>query len=359
MLRSYIIVFVIIIAFGVWMFPAFKTGANIKATNKQSVTAKQQEKYMSVDVIKVMAEDIEETISINGQTVASKIVDIKARTQGKIVKIYKSKGNNVSKGDIIAKIDIADRNSKLTQAKSILTQRQSEYEVAKGLKDKGFSSKVKLTAAKAALETAKANLDSIKLDISYTNIKAPFDGILENSNIEVGSYVKKGDMVAKIIDINPIDVSIFIPEKDIDKITSKNSAIVELSNGLKFKAMVNYISKFANERTRTFRVDVRIENTKNKIPSGMTAKVIFDIANQKAHRLPLSSLTLSDSGIVGVKIAKNIDDKGRGAAKFIPVKIVKETGDYIWVQGLNDGDLVVITGQDFIADSSKIMINFN
>jgi len=357
--KSYLIALAVLVGTLLWMLPAL-TGKNHKDADETTVAGKNAEagahvSAMRVDVMTVHTAKLAAHVVVNGQTQASRIVDLRARTDGKIAKLYFDRGSRVKEGDIIAEMDVEDRAALLERARALLQQRKREHEVAAGLKKQGLGSQVTLETARANLEVAKADLKRAELELAYIKIKAPFDGVLETRMIEQGAYVRKGDSVANFVDLDPVDITTYVPEGHISRIALGGKADVDLPSGKRVVGDIFFISSTANTETRTFRVDVRIANPEHEIAGGMTAKVSFVLPEEDAFELPLSALALDDGGIVGVKTVHGEDETSHVVAAFVPVRILEEGVQTIWVNGLKDGDRVITLGHEFVTDGQEVV----
>lgn len=87
----------------------------------------------------------------------------------------------------------------------------------------------------------------------------------------------------------------------------------------------------------------------------MTAKVSFVLSAEDAFELPLSALALNDGGIVGVKTVRTAENGARAIAAFVPVQILEEGPQSIWVDGLQDGDRVITLGHEFVTDGQEVV----
>lgn len=188
--KSYLIAFAVLVAAILWMLPAL-TGKNHKEADETTVAGKNAAagtnvQAMRVDVLTVHAKKLAAHVVVNGQTQASRVVDLRARTDGKIAKLYFDRGARVQEGDVIAAMEVEDRQALLERARALLQQRKREHEVAAGLKKQGLGSQVTLETARANLEVAKADVKRAELELAYIKIKAPFDGVLETRMIEQG-----------------------------------------------------------------------------------------------------------------------------------------------------------------------------
>ena len=301
-------------------------------------------KVAEVRVRDIAAQSYANDIVVTGRTNASRTVQIKAKTKGQIQVLLKEKGVRVEEHEVIARIELSDREAKVIEAKQRFAQRQIEYDAAKSLEDKGFNSKVTLTRSLADLETARAVLTKVVIDQENTKIKAPFKGLIYDQMIEVGDYVSVGDTMFTVVDMDPIELVVFVSERNISSIRLGHNASAEFYNGDTVTGKVSYIAPVAYQATRTFRVEISTPNPGYSIKDGLTAKVRISVEEKKAHKISPSVLSLNDVGQIGVKI---LDSQNK--VQFVPITILSDTSDYMWILGLPDKVKLITVGQDFVS----------
>jgi multidrug efflux system membrane fusion protein len=306
-------------------------------------------KVAEVRVRNISAQSYANDIVVTGRTNASRTVEIRAKTKGQILVILKEKGARVEEHEVIARIELSDREAKVIEAKQRFAQRQIEYDAATSLEGEGFNSKVTLTRSLADLETARAVLTKAVIEQENTKIKAPFKGLIYDQVIEVGDYVSVGDPMFTIVDMDPIELVVFVSERNISSIRLGQEASAEFYNGDTITGNVNYIAPVAHQATRTFRVEISTSNPDYSIKDGLTAKVRISVDEKKAHKISPSVLSLNDVGQIGVKIV-NAQNK----VQFVPVTILSDTSDYMWVLGLPDNVRLITVGQDFVSHGQTV-----
>ena len=288
-------------------------------------------------------------IVLRGRTESARKIDIRAETEGKINQIFISKGSEVKKNQVLFKINMKDRNSKLREAVSLVEQRKLEYDVATKLKSKGHRSATKVASAAAKLESAISRQKSIDLDIKNTQIKAPFAGIIESKFVELGEVVNRNMVVAHLIDKDPFLVIGQISESDISKIEIGDKAQAKLIDGKVIYGFIRYISLTAEPKTKTFRVEIEVPNKNNLLRAGLTAEIFIEVSEQQAHFLSPAVLTLSDSGLLGVRVVNNLN-----IVKFMKIDIVEDTQEGVWVTGLPNEVNIITVGQEFVNDEQIV-----
>ncbi len=323
-----------------------RSGDNVK---ESVVGTAPTTKVAEVRVRDIAVQSYANDIVVTGRTNASRTVEIKAKTKGQIQVILKEKGARVEEKEVIAKIELSDREAKVIEAKQRFAQRQIEYDAAKSLEDKGFNSKVTLTRSLADLETARAELTKAVIAQENTKIKVPFKGLIYDQVIEVGDYVSVGDTMFTIVDMDPIELVVFVSERNISSIQLGHEASAVFYNGDTIIGKVSYIAPVADPATRTFRVEISTPNPDYSIKDGLAVKVRIAVEEKKAHKISPSVLSLNDVGQIGVKI---VDAQNK--VQFVPITILSDTPDYMWILGLPDNVRLITVGQDFVSHGQTV-----
>jgi membrane fusion protein, multidrug efflux system len=288
-------------------------------------------------------------VTLFGRTEAINQADIAAETSGRIIRKSVEKGQFVKKGDVILNIDIDDRRAKLEEAEAEVDYQEIAYNASKKLSTKQFQSRVKLAESLANLEKAKASLLMIKIEINRTVIRAPISGYINELELSVGDYLKSGDVVASIVDLNPLRIVGQVSERDVSKIQQDEVAHARLPDGQEVAGTVRYVSRTGSETTRTFRVDIWIDNPDGAISEGLTAEIRLPTEQQIAHLVSPAVLTLNEDGIVGVK---SVDDDG--VVQFHAVTIVSDTTEGVWLGGLPVELTLITVGQEFVRPGQPV-----
>ncbi len=295
------------------------------------------------------ARNREVVLSLFGRTEANRQVDLKAETEGRIVDLPVEKGTRVTAGTLLARLSMDDRQARLAEAQALLQQRQIEYQAAEELAEKSFRSKTKLAETRAALQSARAAVAAARLDIAQTSIEAPFDGVLDARPAELGAYVAIGDPVVTLVDPDPLLVVGEVGERDVRHLSVGDVATARLVSGEEVTGVIRYISVVAEAPTRTFQTELEVANPDHRLAVGITASLRLSLHTEQAHLLSPSALTLADDGRVGVRA---LDDDDR--VIFLPVRIVDDTPDGMWVADLPERVRLIILGQEFVKAGQKV-----
>ncbi len=353
MKKSYLIAATVAIAATAWIASG-QYKEEVDATVNDMTTAAGTPADVSEALPKVrtrhsVAQEHTSTVLLFGRTEGVRSVQVRVETAGRIIAVPAKKGQAVKKGDVIARIDMADRQARLKEAEALVKRYAIAFEAAQKLSKKQFRSKVQLAEAVSNLETAKAGLRSIRVDINRTTIRAPFDGFLDDVPIEVGDYVAIGNVSASIVDLDPILVVGDATERVARNLKLGDKAIVRPVGGEPQEGVISYLSKVGSTTTRTFRVEISLANPGGLVSEGLTAELKLEMGKVKAHFLTPAVLTLSDSGELGVKIV-DADD----VVRFHGVQLVDDTPEGMWLTGLPDEAELIVVGQEFVRSGQKV-----
>lgn len=303
---------------------------------------------ISVVAERSVAQAVDNGIVLTGRTEAARLVDVRAETSGLVVSEPLRRGNFVQQGQILCELDPGTRGVELAEAEARLEEARANDNAASNLVQKGFTSETAAISRKAQLESAQAAVQRAQKELDRLNIKAPFAGLLESDTAELGALLQPGSACARVIDLDPIKLVGFVPERDISRLSLGAKAGGRLVSGQIVEGIVTFVSRSADELTRTFRVEVTVDNADLSISDGTTVEIGIALSGSKAHFLPQSALTLDDGGRLGIRAAED------GVARFKPVDIVRDTSEGVWVEGLPEEVDVIVVGQEYVVDGRAI-----
>ena len=330
-----------------WMLTGLLKPTNLNAT--EAPVQKKTSEMFSVQVEQYDAKTIIPELIIHGQTAPNRSVEIKAEIAGKVLKINAREGDYVKKDQIIIEIDPRDKKEQLDQAKALLKQRKVEHRANQSLIGQGLQNKTRLAESEALLASANAQVTALTIDLNASKIKAPFSGILENRHVEVGSYLRVADPVISLLDYNPFIVKAYAAEKDLMLIQTGSKAKAKLINGSVLDGTIRFVSSTANDASRTFAVELEIQNLSERQANGVTADISIPLQPTNGIFISPALLTLNEKGLLG---AKYVGEDNR--VIFSPVQLIKAEATGVWISGLpNPVDLIVV-GQSFVSTGEKV-----
>ena len=141
-------------------------------------------------------------------------------------------------------------------------------------------------------------------------------------------------------------------EQQVAGITVAADAGARLLSGREVKGQVTFVSRRADSITKTFRVEVTVPNDDDSLRDGSTADIFIALSGEKGHLLPQSALTLNGDGIMGIRAVED------GKAKFIPIKVIRDSTKGIWVSGLPAETDIIVVGQEYVTDGRKVAVTY-
>lgn len=290
-------------------------------------------------------------IRISGQTQADKRAVLATRAAGVIAQLPVQKGDMVRAGDVVLTLDAEEKFAAVEMAKAVLSQRQAEWEAADRLQKAGNLPKLQLDNAYSGLVSAKSALHAAEAVLDRIQVRAPFDGLIDKVDVELGSSVGERTEVATLIALDPVVARGEVGERDLRYLKVGDKADVRLVNGETVEGTVRYISRDASSMTRTFPVEIAVPNPDHKIPAGMTAEITLLADKTDSVVLPRSVVTLSVEGDLGIRAVDQND-----TVVFFPIDLVDDTPKGLVLAGIPADARVIVAGQDLVSEGDKVKV---
>ena len=303
-----------------------------------------EEQPMAVRVREVTASVRQNALSIRGRAEAGTRVEVRTEAPGQVTEVSVAKGDRVRAGDELCRIDEGARQEQLSQAEAQLRQAEFDYDSNVTLAERGVVAEARVRTAKAALDAARAGVAQAKLEMQRVAVKAPIDGVIEDPLAELGDVLSVGATCATIVQTDPMLAIGQVSERDIALLDNGVAASVTPIGGAPREGRVTYIAPTAESSTRTFRVEVSVPNADGMLRDGMTSTISIPLPETQAHALSASTLTLNDNGVIGVRTVDEND-----TVVFMPVKILADSREGVWVTGLPETVEVITVGQEYVA----------
>ena len=356
MRRSHLIALLIAVATVVWLATGYFGGADavadhptIEEANAQNGREAEDGEPTAVRTRVIRAESLPERVKIRGHTENKRTVEVRAETVGRVVERPVERGSLVDTGDLLCRLDPADRQARVKQAEAAVNQARIEHEGSLRLKDGGFQSETAIAQAKSRLAAAEAQLEAATLDLRRTSIRAPFEGVVEQTLVEVGDYAQLATPCARIVDLDPMLLVGQVSEREVTRLSIGETATGLLTSGEIVSGPISFIGHQADAATRTYRVEVTVANPDHHVLSGTTADIEIVVGEVDAHQISPAVLVLDDEGLLGVRL---VDTDGR--ARFHRVVIVADGSDGVWVTGLPRVATLITVGHQLVVEGQRV-----
>lgn len=290
-------------------------------------------------------------LTLSGRTEADRKVAITARTGGTLIELRVKRGQHVEKDEVVAVLSDDARKAQVAQAEALVEQRKAELEAKRKLIESGALPKLDLVNLESQFKAAEASLSAARSELERSIVRAPWAGVITDVPAEVGgaAFSMAGKEIASLVALDPMLAVVEVSERKLAGVKVGETAQVKLISGEAVTGRVRYVAKTASATTRTYRVEVEMDNPKGAIPDGITAEVAVSLQPVPASQVPRSALTIASSGDIGVRV---VDAEQK--VQFVPVKIVEDMQDTMWLSGIADGARVIVRGQDFVREGQKV-----
>jgi membrane fusion protein, multidrug efflux system len=311
-----------------------------------------EEQPITVSGTVVRLQTFDNNLALSGSIEANEQVEIRSEVSGIVKTIYFQEGSNVSKGQVLLKVDDIELKAQLAQAKTKESLASENERRAKLLLQKEAISQEEYDIARADYQSAKAQSQLILAQIEKTTVRAPFSGKIGLRSISPGTYVTPALLVAKLVNSGQLKITFSIPEKYASQV-NKNGTITFKVTGSDqtYKAKIYAIEPEVEIATRTLKVRALADNKNGKLLPGTFADV----------QLPLDiikdAVVIPTEAIIPVQDGKKVFIANKGIAKEVMVETATRTDASILVlSGLKAGDTVLTSGVMSLKDEAPIVV---
>lgn len=281
--------------------------------------------------------------------------DVIAKVEGEVREVLVEEGDEVEKGQILARLDGDRLRLELNESQARLRKLQSDFQRNQDLQEKGLISEGDFEKLRYDLEALQASHNLASLELNYTRIRAPINGVISERYIKLGNTIRVGDQIFRVTSFDPLVAYLHIPERAYRQLAAGQPVSIDIDAlaGEPFLANVTRVSPIVDPDTGTFKITIEISDTERRIKPGMFGRmsIVYD-QHENALQIPRSAI-VEEAGATSVFVVEeNIAVRkpvqtGFGGNGMIEI-----------VDGLDDGDHVVTMGQVGLkADASVTVIN--
>lgn len=319
-------------------------------TNTLPAKTQQESPLQKVQVTTILADEVHNEVTLYGRTEPDRTALLRAEVNGQVTDIFAAEGQAVKAGDPLIKLDENDLPQRIASAQALLKQRLIEQEGARQLGKQGYQSRVTQAQADAAVAAAQADLTALTLALENTLIVAPFDGVVERHYMEVGDYLREGDNVASVVDLDPLVIRADVTENDVQALRIGQAANGRVTSGKQLHGQIRYIASVSSEGTNTFKVEVAVPNPDVSLLAGMSTELVIPLESAWAMHVTPALMALSEAGELGVKVVD------KDIVHFVPVDMVKSDSQGVWLTGLGQQADIITLGQGFVKEGDKVEV---
>jgi membrane fusion protein (multidrug efflux system) len=279
--------------------------------------------------------------------------DVIAKVAGEVRELLVEEGDEVSKGQVLARLDGERLRLELNESEAKLRKLKRDYERNVDLQAKGLISDGDFEKIKYEMEALEAAFNLASLELDYTQIRAPIGGVIAERFVKLGNTISGGEPLFKVTSLDPLVAYLHVPEREYRHIDPGQPVGIDIDAlpGEPIAAAVSRVSPVVDPQTGTFKITVEIVDLERRIKPGMFGRigVIYDV-HEDALQIPRSAI-IEDQGTTSVFVI----EEDRAVRKTISTGY-SNRGMVEVTSGLREGEQVVTVGQASLKQDSRVNI---
>ncbi|MFB9055965.1 efflux RND transporter periplasmic adaptor subunit [Mariniflexile ostreae] len=296
---------------------------------------------------------------VQGDVGTDQNIIIYPQFSGTLTQVYVKEGQDVTKGQLLAKIDDGGLSSQLAQVRVQAELAKTTFERQSRLWDQNIGSEIQYLQAKTNYEASKSSFDQLEKQFEKTNIRAPFTGTIDQIITDQGSLVNPGQSpLMRIVNTSDMYVKADVPENYLGKVTEGSEVVVDfISLGKTYTGKIRQVSNFINPDNRSFSIQVALPNKDNILKPNLIATIkLNDYISEKTIVIP-SSIVQKNSKNESLVFIYTPETDSTGTVKQTVIKTGKEQDGHIEVsEGIKSGDIIILEGARTLRDGQEVSI---
>ena len=279
--------------------------------------------------------------------------DVVAKVEGEVREILVEEGSEVKAGDVLARLDGDRLRLELNESRARLDQMRSDFERNQDLREKGLLSEGEFEKLRYDLEALEASFNLASLELDYTRIRAPIDGVVSERYVKIGNTIRVGDPAFRVTSLDPLVAYLHVPEREYRQIKADQPVAIDIDAlaGQRVIASVTRVSPVVDPETGTFKITIEIRDEERRIKPGMFGRIsiVYDV-HQNVLQVPRSAI-VEDMGNQTVFVVED----GKAVRRIVRTGFGND-GMVEITDGLSDDDAVVTVGQVGLKPDAKVTV---
>jgi len=308
---------------------------------------------MPVEVAQVTMQGVSERFDAVGTIEAIEEITVVSEINASVVDIPFTEGSQIMKGELIAQLDDSQLAAEVIRAEALYSQSLSTYNRIKKVVEQNAGTQQDLDDALASLKVSEANLKLAQARLDKAKIVAPFSGMIGSRKVSIGSFLRTGDAITELANLNEIRINFSAPERFLSELKRGSEVIVysPVYPGHEVKGKIIAIEPIIDSDTRTARIVARVSNPELKFRPGISANESV-VLSQRPEALTIPTEAVFANGNQSFVYIVNADSTVAPA----PVTLGLQLSDVVEVTaGLEQGALIITAGHQKLFPGAKVM----
>ncbi|MGJ7457968.1 efflux RND transporter periplasmic adaptor subunit [Halomonas sp. MA07-2] len=303
-----------------------------------------------VEVAVQEAEPHAPRLVLQGQLEADRELTLRVRQAGRVEALPVAAGSRVETGTVLIALARDELPARLEQAQAELALARAELAGADDLRRRQLISNTDHLRLQSGASRAVAEVASLRRQLDDTRPTAPFDGVFDRLDVELGELVQVGEAFGQLVDDGHLVARAWAPQRDAHELEAGLPAELRLLDGSRLEGEVSLVGRRAEAEARTFVVEARVANPEGRRLAGASATLVVTLPERQVHRLSPALLELGDGGQL---VVKHLDDEDRVVRT--PVTLVDASTDEARVAGLPPRVRLITLGGGLVAPGERVV----
>ena len=329
------------------------TAENESAEESEETSEEEDTPAIPVETSSATRGDIYATYSGTAPVEAFTDATVIAKVGGEVRKIYVEEGDDVKAGQILARLDGDRLRLEQLQTEANLSKLQRDYQRNVDLNERGLISAGDFEKIRYEMEALAATNKLAKLQLSYTDIRAPIDGVISERFIKIGNTLEIGTPTFQVTSLEPLVSYLHVPEREFRRIVAGQDSVLTIDalGGESFQATVARVSPIVDPATGTFKITIEVSDESRRLKPGMFARIgIVHDVHINALQVPRSAL-IDEIGTTSIFVVEDDVAHRREVETGF-----SGNGQVEITTGLTDSDIFVAIGQGGLKEGSKVAV---
>ncbi|MGQ4879614.1 efflux RND transporter periplasmic adaptor subunit [Billgrantia sp. LNSP4103-1] len=287
---------------------------------------------------------------VQGQLEALREVELRSRHSGRVTEMPVAQGTRVEAGTTLLALSRDALEAQLERAEDQLELARSELAGAGNLRQRNLISQPELLRLQSSVSVAAAEVAELRQALDETRPEAPFDGVLDRLDVELGELLQVGEPFARLIDDRRLTASAWVAQRDVYDLSPGLPVEARLLDGSRLSGELTHVASRADDATRSFRIEAEFDNPARRRLAGASATLAIALPEREVHRFSPALLELDEEGRLRVK---HLDENDRVVGT--PVDLVAADTSEARVTGLPETIRLITLGSGFVAAGDEVI----
>lgn len=308
---------------------------------------------MPVETAEITRGPISSFLSFNSTLETESAVDIYPQTSGQVVELFVEEGHRVKRGDPLLKIEDRELRVELSDAEINARHLEEGFARLTEIYNRKLLNQQEYDDKKFQLEQARLRVDRARINLDYTIVKAPFDGVLSGREVQVGARVSAGTKLFSLVNLDEIVARVYVPGRYLTQVAERQNAVVtsEFMRDRSFEGRVKRISPVIDPKSGTFKVTVAVNGAPGELAPGMFVNVqVITATRDSALLIPKGAIVYEGGDRYVFTIVDNKAAKRKLAVGFEGLTHLEA------LTGFDPGTPVITRGQNGLKEGAAVRV---